>query len=177
MSLLGLSKLAEIEALGITVATGAFLAEAAAVCLEKSGHMQGVSLKVRGKRRAAFEITWAHLPPTAVHTHNDLHDATEHGAMGLAILLARFHLGYEVVLRSRKGTGYDYLMRKVDSDVSAPNVRLEVSGILKGTAGDVTRRVNEKVRQVKAGASFRDDSPAFVMVIEFGLPVARIEEL
>ena len=177
MPLLDLSGLAEIDALGLTPATGAFLAEAAAVCLEQSGHMQGVSLKVRGKSRATYQLTWAELPPTAAATHNDLQDATEDGAMGLAILLARYHLGYEIVLRSRKGTGYNYVMRKVDSDGSEPSVRLEVSGILKGTARDVTRRVNEKVRQVKTGASIEDDLAAFVMVIEFGLPVARIEEL
>lgn len=177
MALLDLDRLAELEAEGLTRAQGAAFAEAAAHCLEEHGHAQGVHLRVDGQVRATFELTWKRLPPNAAAAHRDLTDATEDGAVALAILVARVHLEYEVIQRSRKGSGFDYLLRTVDPGALAPYARLEVSGILKGTERTIASRVRRKVRQVRIGRSRYGDTPAFIAVIEFSTPLARIEEL
>ena len=175
LPLLDLGLLGQAQGPGVSEVKGRELAEAAAFCLSTSGHVQGVNLRVVGVQVGEYQVTWRKLPDNVAAARNDLQEATEDGAMGLAILLVRTHMRYEIMLRARKGLGYDYHIRKLGSDPRCPLTRLEISGILKGSTGDVTRRVNEKVRQVNAGASSGDDSPAFVIVIEFSRPIARIE--
>lgn len=49
--------------------------------------------------------------------------------------------------------------------------RLEVSGILAGTAPKVTTRVKRKQKQTKQSAAL--NIPAHVIVVEFGQPLAH----
>jgi hypothetical protein len=51
--------------------------------------------------------------------------------------------------------------------------RLEVSGILQGGAEIVAARVREKIRQTRRSAG---DYPAYIVVVEFGTPMARMEQ-
>lgn len=162
---------------GLTKAQGNDLAEAAAFCLALSGHLQGVQLRVTGVTSGSYQITWKRLPNNIAEARNDHEEATEAGAQGVAILLAQRHLGYEVILRSRKRTGYDYMMRKVGAHGEASTARFEVSGILSGTASDINSRSNRKVKQVKEQEEPGDVTPAFVVIVEFGTPTARIVQV
>ena len=139
--------------------------------------MQGVELSVDGELRATFELTWKRLPSNVAAAYRDQSEATEQGAVALAILLARIHLSYEVISRSWKDTGYDYLMRKVGTESAGTIARLEVSGIRQGTGVEINQRVKRKAQQVRSGRSRYGETHAFVVVIEFNTPVARIKEL
>ena len=70
-------------------------------------------------------------------THNDLQDATEAGACGLAILLVQLFVGYTVVERSVKGTGFDYWLGSENDALFQNKARLEASGILRGDQNGV----------------------------------------
>lgn len=177
LPLISLSDLGSRPFDGLTKAQGNDLAEAAAFCLSLSGHHQGVKLNVTGLLSASYQVSWRRLPTNVVQARNDHQEATESGAQGLAILLAQRHLGYEVVLRSRKRTGYDYLMRKAGVRGETITARLEVSGILRGTTSEVKSRCNRKVKQVREHEVPGDVSPAFVMILEFSAPTARIVQL
>jgi hypothetical protein len=106
-------------------------------------------------------------------TYNDLQDATEQGACGLAILLVRVLTGQVVVLRSRKGTGFDYWLGEDDDELFSGKTRLEVSGILAGNAGDITARAQEKKGQIAPSSQL---GPGYVVVVEFSAPVAHLEK-
>ncbi len=176
LPLINLSDLGAVSFPGLTKAQGNNLAEAAAFCLHLLGHVQGVQLRVTDGAKVSYQITWTNLPNNVAAARNDHQEATEEGAAGLAILLAQRHLGYDVTLRSRKGTGYDYRMRKLGAQGEEVTARFEVSGTLDPPPSEVNRRMNRKIKQVKAHEQPWDDSPAFVMVIEFKTPMARIVE-
>ena len=177
LPLIHLSDLFQTRFEGLTRAIGENLAEAAAFCLVESGFRQGVHLKVAGFRPFTYQLTWSELPDNVSAARRDLKEATEDGASGIAILLARVLLGYEVCFRSHQGTGFDYLMREIGSDVDAPPARLEVSGIMTGDRSDIQRRMTEKMKQVKRREEPQDGLPAFVIVVEFSRPLARIETI
>lgn len=161
----------------LTPALGENLAEAAAFCLATSGHLQGVHFNVTGVATSHYQVTWSELPENVSAARNDMKEATEDGASGIAILLARVHLGYEVFYRSHQGTGFDYLMREIGSDVDVIPARLEVSGIMKGDHSEIRKRIADKSQQVKRREEPQDERPAFVIVVEFSNPLARIETI
>ncbi len=53
-------------------------------------------------------------------------------------------------------------------------VRMEVSGILNGDDGLVMKRVREKIRQTDPSDYL--GLPAYVIVVEFGRPLAEVRE-
>lgn len=158
---------------GISPVWGASLAEAAGVSLEDKGHVAPKDCQVDGSFDAVHSLRW---PPTTAQirrTWADPDESVEHGAYGIAALLVATHTELEVVERSRKGTGFDYwLGRKGEaSTLFQQTARLEVSGIGRGTNASVNARVKAKLQQtsVSDGAL-----PAYVVVVEFGTPRARV---
>ncbi len=158
----------------ITPAFGAALAEAAAVCLNDQQHQPGTELEVVGALTGCFELYW---PPVTEQMHrcwNDREYATEQVAYGLALLLISKLTDYTVVERSRKGTDFDYWLGKPNDEPALPfqrAVRLEVSGIRRGTASQIRTRVKLKTRQVTLNAM---TTPEFIAIIEFSHPLACI---
>ena len=69
-----------------------------------------------------------------------------------------------------KGKGVDFLLARSKSDASEESVYLEVSGIRRGNAATIQRRLKEQLQQTEklGGAGL-----AHVIVVEFGRPVAR----
>ena len=139
-----------------------------------------------------YSVDWFISSPQSRRTRSDLQEATEDGAAGIAILLAIRELGHTVILRSRKTTGIDYWLGDDDnSNVSAAERsvtdelqtlledddlivkgRMEVSGILHGSDSDIASRSKTKLIQTSRSAS--STLPAYVIVVEFGRPLAEV---
>lgn len=178
----------------ITAAIGNALAEAGAVCLGEQGHSQRAPFTVRGSFRKVYTLVWPPATDQAKRTWNDLAEAAEHGAAGIAALLAIREIGYSPLLRSRKRTGFDYwlgdrdlsnvseaertatmkLRGELRDDTLVVRVRLEVSGINNGDDRRVRARRNARLRQMSR--SDTSGLPAYVMVIEFGRPLAEVKQ-
>ena len=162
----------------ITPSFGETLAEAAGVCLESQGHIQGVELRVIGYASNLYILYWPTITAQTRRAWNDLQESTEFGATAIAVLLSKKEIGYSVIERSVKGTGIDYWL---GDDGGAPpfqnKARLEISGILKASGNNAERavktRVNQKLRQTE-----RSDGslPAYVIVVEFGSPLAEVQK-
>jgi len=157
----------------ITPAFGQMLAEAGAVCLDDCSHHVGVQLSVAGTNTEALSVGWPPVTPQMRACYHDPEEATEHGAYGIAILLIRRATGFAVVQRSRKGTGFDFW---VGDDTELPfqnKVRLEVSGIRRGSTAQLEARVRQKVAQTSPTAN--TGLPAHIVVVEFSAPRCRLE--
>lgn len=156
----------------VPAAGGALMAQAAMVCLDTRGHQSGVALSVEGIFDTNLMISWSEKVTEAKRRFwNDMDEATEHGATGVAILLMRSLVKYTVVERSRKGTGFDWWLGSEDN-LFQRTARLEVSGILHGSS----RRINSRIK-VRLERSRRTEDatlPLYVVVVEFGKPRAKV---
>ena len=83
--------------------------------------------------------------------------------------------GKKAIDRSKKGSGFDYWIGETDDDelIFSNKARLEVSGILSGTDSKIDTRLRTKLDQVKP--SDISGFPAYIAIIEFGQPKARVE--
>ncbi len=152
--------------------SGSRLAFAAAVCLEDRRHAQGVMLSVRGNFEEELALRWPATSDQVLREWGDSQEATENGAVGVAILLIATLTDYHIVQRSYKNTGIDYWLGLKEDRLFQQAARLEVSGIRRGDNKQVDARVNTKLKQTER--SERSGLPAFVVVVEFGEPVAVV---
>ncbi len=167
---LALARLAEGSP-GITEAEGRRLAEAGAVCLSTSGHVDGALLNVNGSFTVACRLHWPEVHGQMLRSLSDMQEATERGACGIAIHLITELTEYHTIERARKGTGIDYWLGRKDDTRWGLAARLEVSGILSGDEKAIQKRVKQKKGQTK-----RSDGPlpAYVVVEEFSTPTATV---
>jgi hypothetical protein len=151
---------------------GIHLAQAAAVCLLDRGHFSGrCRLAMQGVFETSYTLLWPDIDDRVVRQWNDEQEATEQGAVGVSILLITDLTEFQVVLRSRKGTGFDYWLGRKGDVLFQSAARLEVSGIRSGSQRILDGRVRHKMEQTK-----RSDGslPAFIAVVEFGTPIAKV---
>lgn len=158
---------------GITPAWGESLAQAASVSFEAQGHSSPGVLAVSGMLDHTHDVSWLAVDGQMQRCWNDLDEAAEHGAYGIAALLVAEHTDFEVVERSRKGTGFDYwLGHKGQSGFLFQHAaRLEVSGIKRGDTSTVNSRVRQKLKQTTPSDGAL---PAYIVVVEYGTPLARV---
>lgn len=159
---------------GLTAASGQTLAEAAAVCLEDRKHQTGVRLPRSGLMNEDLHVEWLPVDDQNRRCYADMQEATERGACGVAILVIKEVTGMVVIERSKKGTGFDYWLGAKDYD-GLPfqgTSRLEVSGILTGTKTQIDSRLKQKKDQI---APTDHIAPGYVAVVEFGTPIACVE--
>ncbi len=158
---------------GLTKEAGAFLAQAGAVGLESHGHRSGGLFMVTGALgEFTEELRWQPATAQTRRTWNDRQAATEYGAVGIAILLLRQRTEHAVLQRARKGTGCDYWLGPPARHPFQHKARLEVSGLLTGSAGAVRTRVRQKLEQTKLSAR---TLPAYVVVVAFSRPLCAVE--
>ena len=167
---------------GITREWGAVLAQIAGVCLESQGHSRYVPLQVIGCVNNVYFLAWPQITSQAYRTWADFHESTEYGATAIDVLLAKRETSYSVIERSAKGTGIDYWLG--DEAYDGPfqrKARLEVSGILNAGEKDrdvervVRARTREKIKRIQTLPS--SQLPVYVIVIEFGQPIAEVQEV
>lgn len=162
---------------GLSEGFGLMMAEAAAVCLDTNSHSAGVTLKLVtniGKDHPTYQLEWTPVDEQKRLSYADMQEATEYGACGLAILMARNLTGKVVLLRSKKGQGFDYWIGEPSNDdgLFEGKTRLEVSGILMGDETTIRARVRQKKNQIKPSDHI---APGCIAVIEFGNPLAHVE--
>lgn len=160
---------------GLLDSMAGFMGACAAVCLDKQRHRSGVTMGVEGDCDSRFRLTWEPLTDKHYRSCADLQEATEYGAYGLAILVVREATGKTALERSAKGPGFDFWVGdETDDDLPFHGLtRLEVSGILRGGAKEIESRVRNKKAQVSPSDA---EGPAIIVVVEFGLPVTRLEK-
>jgi hypothetical protein len=161
-----------VSVAGLTPALATVFVEASAVCLEHNKHKPGVTLHVRGTSSCAYALSWPQVTQQIRDAHHDLQEATERGATGIAVHLARDLLGLELAQRSRKGGGFDYWLCPAGQQcfLFQNTTRMEVSGILTGSSADVQSRVNQKKRQIAKSSG----TPSCIVVVEFSEPQSHI---
>ena len=143
------------------------------MCLESQGHRRGVQLRIIGYRDNSYYLDWPDVTEQALRCFNDVDETTELGAVGVAVLLAKREIGFSVLERSRRGTGFDYWMGEETGLPFEKKARLEISGIRNGNDKVVNARVQRKLKQVERSGQ----SPAaYVIVVEFGTPIAKCDK-
>lgn len=156
----------------LDIATGRMFADAAAVCLEHNEHASGACLAVLGVKRRKYCLNWPSTTDQIRRSHNDLQDATTHGAYAVAISVAKEVTGLTVVNQSRKGTGFDYWLGDDEDNLFQEAARLEVSGILKGEDTHIKTRLRVKKKQMARSDSLK--LTGYACVVEFSRPQAHL---
>lgn len=156
----------------LTQDCGRSFAEAAAVCLEDQGHVRRAVLHVTGHYTEFLAVIWPGVTDQMRRCHNDPEVATEWGAYGIAILLIQDLVGFTVIERSRKGTGFDYWLGADEEWIFQHKARLEVSGIRSGDDATMRSRIARKLGQTRQSDAM--GIPAYVIVVEFSRPMAWV---
>ncbi len=162
---------------GLTQALGGVLAECASLCLESQGHGREILIDVVGADVPdEYIIRRKNITQRIRNAHNDTNRTTDHGACGIAILIAEDITELVVQNSSATNNGYDYWLgetNNIDDNFLAAGVRLEVSGIRNGTSAEVKARAEDKLNR----DTVDEDAPSdfYVIVVEFSAPVARVE--
>lgn len=158
---------------------GQYLAEGGAFCLEAHGHKSGVALEILGDYPKTIELYWSNVvDPQVTRAWNDSQEATEYGAVAIAIVILSKLTSYSIIERSFKGTGFDYWLGDGEYDENLlpfqqRKAKLEVSGIWKeAETNTVDSKVNLKRRQIDSHGEY--DFPAIIIVVEFGTPKAKM---
>ena len=95
---------------------------------------------------------------------NNVDDATRDGAYIIAIAVIEAELGMVALSRAETRTGADYYVGPPDTHDLENALRLEVSGVDRGSARIVRARLKEKIAQARRGAS---NLPAMASVVGF----------
>lgn len=141
------------------------LALAASVCLERCHGTRAqdpAEILGSGKNWKA-NIRRAPLDAQAHATYGDPQEATEHGAVGVAVLVVSRVLDKVVFRRLPKRTGADYLVRDARGPAGDDYERLECSGISSGDESTQTR-LARKLGQL---ARFPEQPKGIAMVTNF----------
>jgi hypothetical protein len=96
-----------------------------------------------------YSLSWRPATEQARWSWNDPDSATEKGAEGIAILIAKKAIGYSVIRQSRKGTGLDYWIGEESTEGFTDKADLEISGFRQGDA----RSESKDQREATAGKS------------------------
>ena len=161
---------------GLTNVIAAFYAEAAEVCLSRH-HAPPRGVKVETARGdAKFVLLWNAPDDRTRNAWANEIDATEAGACGVCLLAVELNLGLVAIMRAETATGADYYVAPVGAplDDIENAYRLEISGVDRGNAAAVHRRLTEKVAQARRGKSNR---PALASVCGFQLGLVAVSDV
>ena len=160
---------------GITAAIGAYLAEAAAYCLDAQGHQSGVILKVVGEYEEEFALIWTDVVDEQVkRAWADEVEATEYAATAIAILLILELTELLISQRSNQTNRTDYfLIDKNQSHSHPPKAFLEVSGIFhEKPSNTIQMRLRTKKKNIDKIPNRREVT--YIVIVEFLIPKAKM---
>lgn len=150
------------------------MAEAALVCFTNQKHSKKVEVKIKGAIEKSLLFRLDSVTNRVEDNWKDLEEATEYGATCIAMWIILKFTKYQIVQRSPKKTGFDYYLDFQNSEFPFQNKgRLEVSGILKGTKGQLKQRLNEKIKQTKRYET--NNLPTYVIVVKFDEPIVKTD--
>ena len=151
---------------GVTKALGDGRAEAASVCLHRYHSPPQQFHVARGETNLQASVTWQTPNPRTLAAHANEIDATEAGAC--AMVLAGIELTDKLVAvaRAETMTGADYYLLPLGAElVDLENcIRLEVSGVGRGSEAVVRERLRKKQKQAARGER---SLPAIAGVVGF----------
>jgi len=168
MKQLKLELLEDGTSTGLSVRNGAFLAEAASVCLHSHSHGLSMMFAVEGDISEEYELHRLDVNELATNSFADLEEAAQFGAMGIAVAVIYDQTGCKVK-RSWKGTGFDYWFGEESDGYPFQNLlRVEVSGDIKGTDSEIHSRLRKKMEQTEVSDGI--GIPACAVIVEFSVP-------
>ena len=155
---------------GVSSIEGANLHENCVVELHRHRHISPTVLKVSSDNDCNFCIVWEDGFNTQLdRTYSDRQSSIERSAVCISILLALKLTDYTIIERSRKGTGFDYMLGDKDDVFFNPKARLEISGISEETRHNtLNMRFEQKSRQTDVSDS--TNMPAYISIVEFKTP-------
>lgn len=151
--------------------------EAAIFCLNHNSHQSGIKCRHTSKD-CDYELNWStDVDDVIKRTHNDVQDATELGAEGMAAIFVNELTPYQIILRSAKRTGIDYWLgnRNNGKLLFQRSARLEISGLIGGSDSEFKKRIKTKKNQTKQSVNTK--LPAYVAITDFGQPRIAFEEV
>lgn len=159
---------------GITTVEGAFLQENAMVALHKANHHSPTKITLTGVANRDIQLSWDDsVDQQMLNSYNDEQENVEFAAMGISALLTPYLTDYTVVMRSRKGTGFDFWLGQKNAPWTMLAV-LEVSGIASENPNNtMTKRIAAKREQIKASDSI--GLPQYISVVEMATPKVHYE--
>jgi len=171
-----LAEVMERDIPGVTRIQAAQHVQACLICLDHHQHVTGIQLTVVDERtNERFYLSWEETVDEHMRrSWKDLQEATEYGAVAIAILLVINCTEYTIIERAVKGTGFDYWLLEdtfYDEEEIFPSgtARLEVSGIIHAEKdSEIRARVREKKKQTEVSDDRR--LPALIIVTEFSRP-------
>lgn len=152
----------------LTPAAGTYFGQAASICIESQGHAIKTDMTGEGHFNKIYKTTRYEVDDTMRRTFGDEEYTTEQGAYGIAFLVASKELDVKVISKSRKKTGIDYWLGTKIDFMFQNKIRLEVSGIRKGTNQQLSTRFETKMKQTEK--SDGTGLPALVVIVEFSVP-------
>lgn len=157
---------------GISPIEGANLYENCVVAMHQCGHPEQVRFPVEGLVPTVYTLQWEDVyDGQLARTYTDEQSVTERAAVGISALLSLRQTNYTIIERSRKGTGFDYMLGDKDDELFLPKARLEVSGIMsENDSNTIAARYRKKSQQTSK--SDATQLPAYVSIVEFATPKA-----
>ena len=152
---------------GLTEALSRAFAEAAMVCLFR--HHEPPSqfdITVDSEQRLRL-VDWTNPDERTLAAWNNADDATRDGAYAMSLSAVESELGMVAIARAETKTGADYYMGPPGASLELDlddAIRLEVSGVDRGSMVILNRRLREKITQARNGDS---DLPALAAVVGF----------
>ena len=151
---------------GLTEAVAESLTEAARVCLDRH-HEPPVEFQL-GNSEEQFDaiVEWEITDERTKGAWANEIDTTEAGACACTLAAVELSKGLVAVRRAETKTGADYYVAPPvpPTDDLEDCIRLEISGVDRGEARTITRRLRDKQAQAAAGVS---DLPAMAGVVGF----------
>jgi len=162
---------------GLTPAICDAFDEAVRVCLSRH-HEPPQEIRVAGATDSLREINWVLPTARILRGWANRDDATRDGAYPIAIATVEEEFGHVAVARAETLTGADYYLRPASerSNDLERALRLEVSGTDLGGGAIISKRLGQKLEQLRRG---RSDIPGIACVVGFKalrIAVAQMEE-
>lgn len=160
---------------GISPGLAASFCEAVAICLQRH-HSSPVEVSIKHITEVTATVNWVKPDDTTLRAWANEIDATEAGAVGIALASVELSDGLVAYARAETRTGADYYLGPADaSPLDLENShRLEVSGICSDNESKLRSRLRKKIAQAKAGIS---NLPAIAAIVGFSSKTVLLADM